>query len=119
MEEITNENNFDPVVQEEDEEFNYFPVNRQLNMKSFTKNNNVRNAGRQPACNVVEGPIGTLGAAKNGTTPIETWGFFIKGEILKKSVTNTNERIEGFRNRFQETLEFSSKCTYCQSNRSD
>ena len=65
-------------------------------MKSFTKNNNVRNAGRQPACNVVEGPIGTLGAAKNGTTPFETWGFFIKDEFLKKSVTNTNERIEGF-----------------------
>ena len=29
-------------------------------MKSFTKNNNLRNAGRQPAFNVVEGPRGPL-----------------------------------------------------------
>lgn len=101
MEEITNENTFDSVVQEEDEQYNYCSANTQFNLKWFTKNNNVRNAGRHSVCNVVERSIGSLGAPKNVTTPVDAWG------VLEKVVATTNKIIEEFRNRFQETLESS------------
>ena len=107
LEEITNENTFDSVVQEGDEQYNYCSANTQFNLKWFTKNNNVRNAGRHSVCNVVERPIGSLGAPKNVTTPVDAWGVFIKNELLEKVVATTNKIIEEFRNRFQETLESS------------
>ena len=114
LDQITDENNFDPVVQEENEEYNYCSSDKKFKMKWFTKNNNTRNAGRQPACNVLEGPIGPLGQAKNVRTALEAFELFIKDEFLEEIVTNTNKRIENFRRRFQETLENTSKYTYCR-----
>ena len=56
-------------------------------MKWFTKNRNSRNLGRQPASKIVEGEIGTLGPAKDVTTPLEAWQLFVKDEFLEKTVT--------------------------------
>lgn len=36
-------------------------------MEWFTENNNVRNAERQPACKIIERPIGSVWAAKSVT----------------------------------------------------
>ena len=53
-------------------------------MKWFTKNSNVRNAIPQPACNIVEGPIDSLGTVKNVTRPIKAWVLFVKDGFLEK-----------------------------------
>ena len=77
LDEITNEEKFRTA-------------NKQFQMKWFTKNRNIRNVGRQPAINIVEGEIGPLGPSKDVTTPLEAWQLFVKDEFLEKTVTNTN-----------------------------
>lgn len=82
--EIANENDFDFVFLEEDKQYSYCSTNRQFNMKWFTKNSNVRNTIPQPACNIVERPIDSLGTVKNVTRPIKAWVLFVKDGFLEK-----------------------------------
>ena len=115
LDEVTNEENYDPIYQNENKQYNFSTANKQFQMKWFTKNRNPRNVGRQPASNIVEGDIGPLGPAKNVATPLEAWQLFVTDESLEKIVTHTNTRISEFRERFQETLQSSTKYTYCKT----
>ena len=85
-------------------------------MEWFTKSNNIRNAERQPACNVVERPIGSLGAAKSFTTPPEAWRLFGKDEFLEKKFLPTQiKRLKSSKVDFKKHSELlQSILTYCR-----
>ena len=95
--------------QVENKQYNFSTANKHFQMKWFTENRNIRNVGRQPTSNIVEGEIGPLRPAKDVTTRLEAWQLFLKEKFLKKIVTNTNRKISEFRDRFQETLQSTKK----------
>ena len=77
-------------------------------MKWFTKNNFIRNVGRQSARNIVEGEISPLEPSKYVTTLFEAWHLSVIDELSGKIVTNINRKISEFR----ETVQSTTKYTY-------
>ena len=112
--ERTNEN-FDVLKKVENKQYNFLTANKQFQMKWFPKNRNITNVGCQPASSIVEGEIGSLGLAKDVTTPLEAWQLIVRDEFLEKIVTNSNRKISKFKDRFQETLQSTAKYAYCKT----
>ena len=115
LDEITNKENIDVLKQDENKQYDFSTANKQFQMKWFTKNTNIRNVVRQQARNTVEVEIDPLGIAKDIFAPLEVWQSFVKDEFLEKIVLNTNRKISEYRDRFQETLQSTTKYTYCKT----
>ena len=93
-------------------QYNFSTAVKQFQIKWFTKNKNIRNVGRQPARNIIEGEISPLEPSKDVTTLFEAWHLSVIDELLEKIVTNTNRKISEFKDRFQETVKSTTKYTY-------
>ena len=74
-------------------QYNFSTAIKQFQIKWFTKNKNIRNVGRQPARNIIEGEISPLEPSKDVTTLFEAWHLSVIDELLEKIVTNTIEKF--------------------------
>ena len=69
--------------------------------------------GRVPACNVTTVRSCARGDAKNVSNPLESFHLFISDDIINEIVTNTNNSISDFRERFHDILAGNEKYSYC------
>ena len=69
--------------------------------------------GRSPACNVTTLRPGPRDDAKKFLNPLESLHLLISDYMINEIVTNTNNSISDFRDRFRDTLAGNENFSYC------